>query len=92
MCEIYKIFSKDWENCCDFSEQSLKEMYTSETHGDPVSPTNGYYVGKKWLNVTVKMWLEDIEKGLLFKRELYDDPKYPHRWLDNIFGEMSCSG
>lgn len=84
MCEIYKIFSKDWENMCDYSEQSLIEMYHNETHGDNVSPTNGYYVGKKWLNVTVKMWKEDIKKGLLFKKELYDNQQYPEWWLNNI--------
>lgn len=87
MAHVYKIFSKDWEHCLDYSEQSLLEMYHSETHGDPVSQTNGYYVGKKYLNVTVKMWKEDIEKGLLFMQELYNDPKFPHWWLDKIFGK-----
>jgi hypothetical protein len=31
------------------------------------------------------MWKEDIEKGILFKKELYEDPKFPHWWLDSIF-------
>jgi len=87
MVEVYRLFTTDWEHLLDFSEQSLLEMFHSETHGDPVSPTNGFYVGKKYLNVTVKMWKEDMKKGLLFKQELYDDPKYPHWWLNNIFGE-----
>lgn len=59
-------------------------MYYGETHGDPVGPKNGFYQGKKWMGVTVKMWKEDIEKGLLFKKELYDDPNYPHWWLDKV--------
>lgn len=86
MSEVYRIFTKDWEHLLDFSEKSLLEMYHSETHGDTVSPNNGFYVGKKYLNVTVKMWKEDIQKGCLFIQELYIDPKYPHWWLDNIFG------
>ena len=84
MSELYKIFSKDWEHCLDYSEESLLELYISESYGDPCSDTNGYYVGKKWLNVQVTMWKEDIEKGLLFKEELYKDPKYPHWWLNKI--------
>jgi hypothetical protein len=84
MSELYKHFSNDWKEGLDYSEDSLREMYNGETHGDPVSPTNGYYVGKRWLNVTVKMWKEDIEKGLLFKQELYNDPNYPHSWLDSV--------
>ncbi len=87
MADVYRIFSKDWEHCLDYSEQSLLEMFHSETHGDPVSPTNGFYVGKKYLNLAIKMWKEDIEKGLLFKQELYEDSKFPYWWLDNIFGE-----
>lgn len=84
MSELYKHFSKDWEHCLNYNEDSLREMFNSETHGDPVSPNNGYYHGKKWLNVTVKMWKEDIEKGCLLKKELYNDPKYPHWWLDKV--------
>jgi len=90
MAELYKHFSKDWEHCLDYSEESLREMYNSETHGDPVSQNNGYYHGKKWLNVTVKMWKEDLNGlGLLFKDELYNYPNYPHWWLDSVFGKKS---
>lgn len=87
MSEIYKVFSRDWQHCCDYSDESLLEMFHSETHGDPVSPTNGFYIGKKWLNVSVKMWKEDMEKGLLFPGELYNDPQYPHWWLNSVLGE-----
>lgn len=86
MCEIYKHFSKDWTHCCDYSEESMLELYISESYGDVhCKPNNGYYIGKKYLNLTVAMWLEDIEKGLLFKSELYDDSQLPDWWLDKIF-------
>jgi len=47
---------------------------------------NGYIVGKHWMDVTVKMWNEDIKRGLLFKFELYQDPdlKDFHWWLDRV--------
>lgn len=84
MSELYKHFSHDWRDCLDYSDEALREMYNSETHGDPVSPTNGFYHGKKWLSVTVKMWKEDLKKGTLFRQELYCDPNYPHWWLDSV--------
>lgn len=85
MCEIYIIFSKDWEHILDFSDQAKIELFNHESYGIPVRNNNGFAVGKKWLNVQVTMWKEDMEKGLFFKHELYSDPKFPHWWLDSIF-------
>lgn len=72
MCEIYKIFAKDWD--CDFSDEAKKEMYIFESTGKgDIDITgfnaidkkpNGYAVGKKWLNVTVSSWMEIIEPFL----------------------------
>lgn len=84
MCEMYKHFVKDWEHLFDFSEEMMLEMFHAESHGTPISENNGYYHGKKWMNVTVAMWKEDMESGILFKCELYDDPNYPHWFLDRI--------
>lgn len=81
------MFANDWKHCLDFSDDMLLELYNHESYGQPVSQTNGFMHGKKWLNLNVTMWKEDMAKGLLFKQELYADPKFPHWWLDNIFGE-----
>lgn len=88
MCEVYRIFSKDYESFCDFSDQSIIELYNNESYGTTVSNNNGFYVGKKWLNVTVKMWKEDIECGMLWKWELYKDGKFPEWWLDNVLNNI----
>lgn len=85
MCEVYKIFSKDWEHLYDFSDQSKIDLFNHESYGLPIKNNNGYALGKKWLNVQVSMWKEDIESGLFYKFELYQDPKFPHWWLDSIF-------
>jgi hypothetical protein len=85
MCEVYRIFSKHWEHMLDFSDQALIELFNHESYGTPISEHNGYALGKKWLNVHVTIWKEDIRDGFLFKKELYDDPKFPHWWLDSIF-------
>ena len=68
----------------DYSDEAMIEMYNSESYGTPVNRHNGFYVGKQWLNVNVTMWREDIQRGLLFEKELYNDPKFPHWWLDKV--------
>lgn len=85
MTELYRIFAKDWEHLMDFSDEMLIELYNGESFGTPISSKNGFALGKKWLNVNVAMWKEDIEKGLFRASELYNDPKYPHWWLDQVF-------
>lgn len=89
MCELYRTFSKDWEHLYIFNDDMIVELYNHESYGTFVSNNNGFALGKKWLNVNVSMWLEDIERGLLFKQELYNDGKFPHWWLDNIFKDRS---
>lgn len=44
--------------------------------------TNGYANGKHWMDITVKMWKEDIKAGLLSKWELYLELPGIHWWLD----------
>ena len=85
MSELYRFFAKDWAHVLDFSDEALLELYNYESYGGTVSQKNGFMHGKKWLNLNVTMWKEDMEKGLFFKKELYDDPNYPHWWLDSIF-------
>ncbi len=64
----------------------MLELFISESYGDvECNSYNGYYIGKKYLNTIITMWFEDIEKGYLFKVELYDDPNLPNWWLDKIF-------
>jgi hypothetical protein len=91
MSEVYRVFSNDWKDILDYSDESLRELYelesgiTSKLNVNNYNDRNGFSVGKKWLSVHVEMWKEDIEKGLLFKKELYEDEKFPHWWLDSIF-------
>ena len=85
MAELYRMFANDWSHVLDFSDEAMVELYNHESYGQPIRQNNGFMHGKKWLNLNVTMWKEDIEKGLLFVPELYDDPKFPHWWLDNIF-------
>ena len=92
MAEIYKIFVSD-KNNMDFSEKAAQEMFKYESTGKgdlkqgifiKKGKYNGYAIGKKWMDVTLKMWREDIASGLLAKFELYEDGKYPHWWLDEV--------
>ena len=98
MCEVYKIFAKDYD--CDLSEEAMLEMYTFESTGKGSiningfntigKKPNGYAVGKKWLNVTVAMWFESMDKygWLPEMKNLYNDPIFPHWWLDLVFKDF----
>jgi len=71
----------------DYSEESLIECYEWESCGkQPSNERNGYIVGKKSIGITVTMWKEDIQKGLLLKSELYNDENLKEFkwWLDKV--------
>ena len=89
MCVVYYYFSKEWEHICDYSDESMMEMFLYESFGEGnPDNSNGYYLGKKWMDVGIEMWREDIEKGLLFKWELYDSPDLPDWWLDKVLKDV----
>lgn len=97
MCEIYRIFSRNWD--CDISNKAMQEMFEFETYGrgsieisgfnTTGKRANGYAVGKKWLNVMVSEWIDEMEKyGWIDVIErLYSDPLFPKWWLNDIFRE-----
>jgi hypothetical protein len=68
------------------------EMYLNETRGikSPritnglfqADKVNGFAVGKKWMNVTIEMWREDIKQGKLWRWELEQD--FPAWFLDKF--------
>ena len=85
MSELYRMFGHPEEfKSLDFSDEALIELYNYESYGGTCSNKNGFAHGKRMLNLNVSMWREDIEAGNLFKFELYEDPKFPHWWLDNV--------
>jgi hypothetical protein len=53
----------------DFSMRSLIECFRHETYGDKHSPMNGYVHGKHLKDITVSMWIEDIDKCNFCKAE-----------------------
>ena len=62
-------------------------MFLFESQGIRLPPRdrrNGFQLGKQWMDVNVAMWKEDLRDGTLFRHELYEDPNYPHWWLDQV--------
>lgn len=98
MTELYRSFT-DPENDLDFSDKALKEMYDYESKGIGKldiytqhneylltgKKVNGFFVGKRWLDITVKMWLEDVKKPgwFFYIEELYKE--FPDWFLNKIF-------
>lgn len=91
---IYRFFCYN-DECYDFSDKAAYEAFLYESQGkgnhkfgscQRTKKWNGYIVGKHWMDVNVKMWREDIQKGLLKKYELYSDPEMKnfHWWLDKV--------
>lgn len=91
MSEIYRHFAKSWSESLDFSDEAMLSLYNHESYGLPLSPNNGFAVGKQYLNLQVTMWREDIRRGWLAKFELYEDPAYPHWWLNSVLKDV-CVG
>lgn len=88
MAELYKYFARNMSSKLDFSEEAEVSLFNHESYGTPLSPNNGYAVGKRYLNLNVTMWREDLRRGWLFKHELYSDPELPHWWLDSVLGGL----
>lgn len=82
MGEIYKKFAVDY-NFADFSEEAKDEMFLHESLGYPVSPENGYYLGKRYMDATIAMWKEDILQGTLLTQELVESG-YDRDFLNNV--------
>jgi hypothetical protein len=83
---LYKQFASDWKHVLDLSDAAMLELYNHESYGCTIQQNNGFAHGKKWMSVNVSMWKEDIEAGDLLVSELYADEKFPHWWLDSVFG------
>ena len=74
MADLYRRFAVDYKQA-DFSESAALAMYLHESTGAaaPDLKTNGYAIGKKWLDVTVAGWREEIPALGLLVSELQAD-------------------
>ncbi|MDE2103357.1 MAG: hypothetical protein KGL39_39315 [Patescibacteria group bacterium] len=85
MSEIYKRFAKEYPEA-DFSDEAAFAMYRHETFGYPMPKSekiNGFELGKKWMDVTVAGWKEEIPQLGLLVSELQTDG-YPDWFLERV--------
>ena len=81
---MYLRFARSFSSKLDDSEAAARAMFEHESTGAPAPPeSNAFLAGKKWMDVTVKMWREDIPRGLLSRSELTADG-YPDWFLDRV--------
>jgi hypothetical protein len=85
MADIYKRFASDYP-AADFSEAAALAMYLHESTGAPLPDprTNGYALGKKWMDVTVAGWKEEIPQLGLLVSELQGEDGYPDWFLERV--------
>lgn len=88
MSELYKLFGASMAEKLDFSDDSLLALYNHESYGTGLNENNGYAFGKKYLNVQVAMWREDLLRGWISKAELYEDERFPTWWLDSVLDNL----
>lgn len=89
--EVYRPFAEraGFEGM-DFSEEAAFALYERETYGrGTVGNGNGFAEGKRLVDITVAMWMEDlyptaVYPPILFPWELYEDPNLPDWWLDRV--------
>lgn len=84
MAELYRYFARSMTSTLDLSDAAMLALYNHESYGTPLPPENGFAVGKRYLNLQVTTWREDLQRGLLARHELYEDPALPHWWLDSV--------
>lgn len=93
MADMYKRFAAGHQGA-DFGDEAALAMFLHESTGTPLPAlkSNGYALGKKWMDVTVAMWREDILQGNLRVYELQDD-SYPDWFLERVgVLELSSQG
>lgn len=84
MAALYRHFGGQMGERLEFDDNALLSLYNHESYGTALSERNGYAVGKRYLNLQVTAWKEMLREGTLAKFELYEDPSYPHWWLDSV--------
>lgn len=61
----------------DFSDQAMLRLYNHESYGTPLGEhdniTNGYVIGKKWLNWHITNWKQGLLEGSLTRHDLLSD-------------------
>jgi hypothetical protein len=84
MADMYRRFAVDYP-AADWSEEAALAMYLHESTGAPMpdARSNGYALGKKWMDVTVAGWKEEIPQMGLLVSELQADG-YPDWFLERV--------
>jgi hypothetical protein len=85
MTEIYRRFAAG-HPLVDLSEDAAIAMYRHETFGEPMpeaNQINGFELGKKWMDITVAGWREEIPQLGLTVQELQADG-YPDWFLKRV--------
>lgn len=84
----YLWMARGWTGL-DSSNDALWRAFQFETQGQSLPPgdslRNAYLVGKRYLNLQVQSWREDIRSGLLLREELYEEPSpWSKKFLDEV--------
>lgn len=89
MSQVYLYFARDYLDHLTFTDDMLVELYTYESTGKgSLSESNGYAMGKRNIDIAVAAWTDDLNNGMLFLHELYEDENLPHWFLDKVLSQF----
>ena len=88
MYDVYMSFADKSNTVLDFSDNMSIEMYNHESRGFTISSNNGFYWGKHNLDLTLKMWIEDVANKTLLPIEILNDEKFPLWWRTNMYNML----
>lgn len=89
MIEVYNAFRLDNCDHLDYSDEALLQMYEFESRGVKTDLSkNGFFWCKHNLDLSVTSWKEDLQTGLITKKELLNDEKFPRWWMEKIIEKI----
>jgi hypothetical protein len=73
---LYKHFASIF-GTFDFGDEAMLRLYNHESYGtqlnDGDNSTNGYVIGKKWLNWHITNWKQGLVEGSITRHDLLSD-------------------
>lgn len=90
MKEIYLLFKPDNNTQLTYTKEDELSMYNHESSGTLINPNNGFYWCKHNMDITLAMWKEDIQAGMLTKAEILFEPSYQKhsKWFENWLSKI----
>lgn len=84
---VYTYFKSDLSHL-KYDEEALIEMFLYESEGigdlDEYTTTNGWFIAKKMMDITLANWKETLQEGSIIKYEILEECKHDQVLYDFV--------